>query len=403
MKILWFSNYRFSDNAIKTTGTWIKVMGECLSNNDSIELCNVTKGSTRSVIKEKYLNIQQFVIPSQLNYTNDLPNKYIVKEIEKIIDDFNPDLIHVWGAESYWGLITMNYTNRYTILLEIQGLATQIRQHVYGGLTPMEILCSTGIKEFLKFKTHLLYQKSIYNILSKNEIRIIKKHKFISVPSYWSFKSVALINSSAYIFNSLVPLRDEFISSRATWNYQGNNEIFISSASPHAFKGLHVAIRALHVLKNNKINAKLKIAGAHGMGIRQSGYKLFLLRLIKKLKLQDEVLWLGPLNSNEIVKELNSSDAVLIPSYIESYCVALYEAVCIGTPVVCSYSGALPEVIEISDNINLFQPGDHIMAAYHLSQLFLSKSSNKATSGIHVTSERAVERQLEIYSKILEI
>jgi len=400
MKILWFSNYRFSNEAIKTTGTWLKVMGEALSKENDVDLVNITKGQSKGIVFEQINGIKQYVVPAGKSYTNDLPKPQIVSQIENIIEELQPDIIHVWGTESYWGMITQNYVHRFKVLLEIQGILTQIKQQFYGGLTPKEIFSCTGFKEILKPTTHLLFQRYFRKRKALIEQEIIRSHHLISVQSEWSRRSIVGINSKAKIFNALLPLREEFVSAARTWSHQASGKIFTSAAGLHSFKGLHIALKALKILVENGVNVCLNIAGGQSKGIRQSGYKRYLLRLIKDLNLEAHVNWLGALDANEIVLELQTSDVVLIPSYMESYCMVLYESIAVGLPIVCSYAGAMPEAGRLSSSIKYFQPGDFRVAASHLSDVLSSAYESNIESPPVVTAEAAVERQLAIYKEI---
>lgn len=401
-KILWFSNYRFSNESIRGTGSWLKVMGETLSAINDLEFYNITSGQTKIIAYEKSNNINQYIIPFNKKRDNSLPSKRIVSGIVQIIKDINPDIIHIWGTENYWGLITADLKYEGAVLLEIQGLTTQITTQFYGGLSLIELLKSTGIKELLKIRSHLLIQKNQFSKKSAKEIDIIRKHQYISVQSEWSKNTVLQLNKEAIIFESLRPLRKEFITNAGMWMQTTNNIVFFSASSMHSFKGLHVLIRALGLLKRNHIKVTLKIAGLHSTGIRQSGYELYIKRLIKKMGLEQHVYWLGPINADEIVSELISASVCVIPSYIESYCLALYEAVCIGIPVVCSYAGALPEVTNVTNNVHFFQPGDYYMCAKLISDTFLGIGNSLSDKeSLFVSPEIAVGRQLEIYNKLL--
>lgn len=402
MKILWLSNYRFSAEPIKATGTWLKVMGEQLAEQNEVEFINITTGSVSMYCCENYNNIKQYVFPrNQLNFSN-IQNNNSVTLIGHIIEEFQPDLIHVWGTELSWGLLTKNYVNRFKVLLEIQGLLTQILQQYFGGLSFAQILHCTGFKEVIKPNTHIIYE---YNLLKKSSLiehDIIKRHTYIGVQSEWTHQSIKSINNDAKIFKSLIPLRSEFTSSCGTWTFQGSGKIFVSASSLHSFKGIHIAIECLNIIIQSGINASLNIAGSQTKGLRQSGYKRFINHLIKKYKLESSITWLGALDACQLVSELQSSDAVLIPSFIESYCLTLYESLCIGTPLVCSYAGAMPEAGHLNSEIKYFQPGDYLVAANHLSQIITRSSSNTKTKPSFVSSENAVNRQLSIYRDIIE-
>ncbi len=64
--------------------------------------------------------------------------------------------------------------------------------------------------------------------------------------------------------------------------------------------------------------------------------------LVKELKIEDRVLFLG--NSNEVEKILCYSDVFLLPSETESFGLAALEAMAASTAVISSNRGGLPEV-----------------------------------------------------------
>jgi glycosyltransferase involved in cell wall biosynthesis len=401
VKILWFSNYQFSKEDIKSSGTWLKVMGEALSKEKGIELINITAGQTNRMVSEQINGIQQYLVPISIGSLFKVPKSQIVWQVGKLIEDIQPDVIHVWGTESEWGLITRNYVNRFAVLLEIQGILAQIREHFYGGLTFKEILNCTGPREFVSPKSHLFFQYYLQKRRVKEEEDVIKGHNYISVQSEFSQRTIEVINSRAKIFHSLIPLREEFVLATRTWSHQKSGRIFTSIASLHAYKGIDVAIKALKTLIDNGFCGSLSIVGAQNTGIRQPGYKRYVLRLIKDLKLEENVNWLGALDAKQLVRELKSSDVVLIPSYMESYSMVLHESIAIGIPIVCSYAGAMPEARRLSSCIEFFQPGDYRVAASLLSDVLLCQHESNSGSLTVVTAETALQRQLSIYEKII--
>jgi glycosyltransferase involved in cell wall biosynthesis len=403
LTILWFSNYRFTGESIKTTGTWLKVMGESLSKHENIRLINISFSNKNEFSFETVNGIDQYLVPSRFNSVNSLLNTDLIIKIDRIIDKIKPNIIHVWGTESFWGLIAGKYVDNVKVLLEMQGVLIQIKQHFFGGMSFFDVLRCTGPKELLKFKTHLLYQYKTYSLKSTIEESLIKANKYISVQSDWTCKIVNSINPQAKIFNSLIPLRVEFIKAKDTWNSSKSGRIFTSLATLHSFKGLHVAIQSVAVLRQNGIDATINIAGAYSHGLRKSGYQRYLHALIKKYKLEEHVFWLGALDADELVCEFQRASAIIIPSYVESYCVSLYEALCIGTPVVCSFAGAMTESSRLGPNVKYFQPGDFISAAFLLKG-YLTNSTKKTFFINNVVSPNiATERQLSIYHELLSI
>ena len=66
------------------------------------------------------------------------------------MESFSPDLIHVWGTEKFWGLLTARDFIRGNVLLEMQGLKRAIAKYYEGGLTIREQLACIGVKEIIK-------------------------------------------------------------------------------------------------------------------------------------------------------------------------------------------------------------------------------------------------------------
>ena len=78
------------------------------------------------------------------------------------MEDSKPDIIHIWGVESYWGLLTARGFVRGNVLLEIQGIRETCARVFYGGLSWPEVLSTIKTKEFIKPKISLPAQKFFF-------------------------------------------------------------------------------------------------------------------------------------------------------------------------------------------------------------------------------------------------
>ncbi|MFZ1983079.1 MAG: glycosyltransferase [Desulfatitalea sp.] len=194
------------------------------------------------------------------------------------------------------------------------------------------------------------------------------------------------------------------------WQPSGSQKIFCSSAYSTPFKGLHVAIRAMAILKERFPNIALCVAGAHKKkGVRQSGYIAWIVREARRLGVEKKVFWLGALSAPQIIAQLHDSALFLAPSFVESYCVALAEAMIVGVPSVVSYAGGLACLAEDNVSALYFPPGDEVMCAFQMARLLedqelaarLSASARKM--GLKRNDRQRVSAdQLEIYRKIVE-
>jgi len=57
----------------------------------------------------------------------------LVEEIVKACEWFQPDLVHIWGIERFWGLLTARGYIRVPVLLEMQGDVEGLGKTFYGG------------------------------------------------------------------------------------------------------------------------------------------------------------------------------------------------------------------------------------------------------------------------------
>ncbi len=336
-----------------------------------------------------------------------LPAASMVQAIIAAADEFLPDLVHAWGTEAFWGLLPARGLLTYPSLLEMQGLKGQIAKVFYGDLTLPEQFRCIGVKELLKRRT-MHSDRRDFARWGLREEEMIRGHRFVDVQSSWVASHVKAVNPDAHLFPIDLALRQPFYDADG-WQSPGRPTVFCMASYSSPFKGLHVAIRALGLLKKRIPDVRLRIAGAHQRpGIRQDGYIRWVNRMIRQLGLTDAIEWLGPLGTEQIVAELKKASAVVIPTFIENCCTAMQEAMAIGTPTVVSYVGGLPSLAKDEDSSLFFPPGDETMCAYQLERLLtdrdlalrVSRESRKIAA-VRNDCQRLVGRQLEIYRQIL--
>lgn len=409
LKILWLCNCPLGDFDGNGTGTWLGAMARGLIDSGAVELGIIAPDQVKRFTRSDYNQVKQWLVPAGTRTgRGGLPQASLVRDIVAAVNEFTPDLVHIWGVEGFWGLLTGRGLIKYPSLLEIQGLKGEIAKVFYGGLTIAEQLKSIGIKEVLKLRSMRSGQRDFAQWGLREE-EIIRHHRFIDVQSAWVSAQVKIVNSKARLFKTDRTLRHPFYNTDG-WQPPQRPTVFCTAAYSAPFKGLHVAIRSLAILKQRVPDACLRIAGAHQRaGLRQDGYMRWVNRLIGRLGLADAIEWLGPLNAGQIAAELKNAAVVVIPTFVETYCVAFAEAMAIGTPVVVSYVGGTSSLGKDEISCLFFPPGDEAMCAYQLERVLtdkelalrLSKESRKIAS-VRNNRERVVMRQLEIYLQVME-
>ena len=414
-KILWFCAAQFSDEKIKTTGTWLIAMGNAVAKNADIELYNVTYGNVKSITQKNANNITQWIIPYEERKKYHQGSKELISFIKKINNEIKPDLIHVWGTENGFGFAIIEAKLRTPIVLDIQGLLFAYVQYYYGGLSSKDLFNCIGLKELLRPKNHPYFIRKRFEKRGKHERLLIQQMENISVQSDWVDSIIKCVNPKSNIFQTGMMLRSEFYET-PIWEYQKNSQtinIFTSSSGAIPYKGLQVIFDAIALLKNKYPNIRLNIGGdiqiKKKYGFIRDGYTSWLLKKANKLGIADSISWLGMMDADEMIREMYRSSLVVIPSFVETYCLFMAESMMVGVPTVASFAGALPQLAEHDKSALYFPTGDHWSCARQIEKIITDqelakKLSIEARNTALQRNDQAkvLQTQLEIYNKIID-
>ena len=116
-------------------------------------------------------------------------------------------------------------------------------------------------------------------------------------------------------------------------SFNANFVTIISADVP--MKNLKTVIKALYLLKQEGINAKLTIVG----DLREDNNKL-----IDRLGLTKEITYKSKLPRKQLIQSLNNADIGIAPSKYEGFGFPLVEMIATGLPVIVSDKASLPEL-----------------------------------------------------------
>lgn len=130
------------------------------------------------------------------------------------------------------------------------------------------------------------------------------------------------------------------------------------------YKGQDVLLKAISILSAEiKSHIELYFVG--------KGNNSWLLGIADKLGLTGTIKFIGPKESGkEIFDFLETLSLYIQPSYTEGMPRALLEAMSVGTPVLGSYVGGIPDVI---NKEFLHKPGDYITLSNQIRDLYLDR------------------------------
>lgn len=127
------------------------------------------------------------------------------------------------------------------------------------------------------------------------------------------------------------------------------------------FKGLHILAKVWPEFSKDLPFVKLHICS--GMGLyNMEGHDLYYSKVYDGLKTDPSVIYHGVLTNEEVRKVMSKCELMIYPnSFPETFCVAAYESISVGTPVISSDLGALPETV---GDCGILIPGDATKTEY---------------------------------------
>jgi glycosyltransferase involved in cell wall biosynthesis len=153
------------------------------------------------------------------------------------------------------------------------------------------------------------------------------------------FLKIKNINKNVvYIPNGVDPI---FFKPQINAKRLKNTLLFVGRLHPQ--KNLINLIKAITIVKNNKHNIKLTIAG-------EGSQKKELQKLIKKEKLERNAVFAGIVKGKDLVNLYYKSELFVLPSIYEGQPLSILEALATKTPVVASKTGDIPFMVQ--DGVN---------------------------------------------------
>lgn len=410
MRVLWFSNCVLATTSCSGSGSWLFGMKSIISGH--VELFNITSSNVTDITKNKAEGITEYVLPEYQLYDG-IPSKDNISIIQQLISEISPDIIHIWGIEKYWArLFQRGYLKGYPVLLEVQGVLSACGNCFYGGLTPKEIFSTFGIRELIRPWARLDNKYKLMRDRACDETMLIKSFSHLSTQSAWTRHQLSFSKSSeCRVYETLRPLRKEFYKATKWEKKDKKAPIVYASASYNSpFKGLHVLIKAMQYVVKMYPQARLKIAGASGNKpfYKEDGYIRYIKGLTKELGIKDNVEFMGRLDTNGIITNLQNCDVFVNPSFVESYSAAAAEAMYLGVPSLLSYAGAMPNFSEVKEVALYYSPMDFVDCAAKIIDLFEDEVVRNtiihnavAQMPLKCSPEKVRETQLLIYKEVL--
>ncbi len=390
MKVLWITNVEintiakeFGDEIV--IGGWLEHTAELLSKTKEIELfiaCNTSREYYNKLVD----NITFFSFD---NTRNDF-----VRRVSSILDYVKPDVLHIWGTEYIHSLrFIEHFPEKERAIVSIQGLVSVIPTHYYANI-PFRVIYHRTPIEYL---VHNIYQsKKDMEKNGKNEIKVLKQVRNCIGRTDWDYACVKQINEKINYYKVNEILREKFYNSRE-WRLDEceKNTVFFSQAN-YPLKGFHHMVMALGIIKKKYPDVKVKVLGDNpkpetiSKRIKIRSYTKYIYGLIRKNNLEENIIWLGKLNAQEMVKQYLNANVFVCASSIENSSNSICEAMMLGVPVVAADVGGVKSLLVHEKEGLLYQSDAYYMLADAVCQIF--ENNEQAVQMGNNARIRALER-----------
>lgn len=381
MKILWVVNIELPEASlmlkekVSPWGGWLVNTSTNLAAQDEIDLfIAYPKAGLKNVLNLKSNKIQFYAFPQILHSDQSAINNS--SHLKTIVEDSNPDIVHVFGTEFAHSLAMVNLCRELNlkVIISIQGLLSVIYKHYLNGL-PERVINRLTFRDFIK-QDGLRQQQSKFKKNGLFEIKALQQVRHIIGRTTWDRACTFQINPEAMYHTCNESLRNVFYNQVWDLDRCEKHTIFVSQAS-YPVKGLHFLLEAMPLIKKQFPDTKLYVAG-HDITrtetikdkLKISSYSKYIKELINKNGLREDVIFTGLLDEKQMCGRFLKSHVFVSPSTIENSPNSLGEAMLLGVPCVASNVGGVPDLLRDKVDGFLYQPDAPYMLAYHVCQLF---------------------------------
>ena len=373
MKVLWFTNtpslYDQGNHIYHGCG-WIESLEHILEQQQDIELAiaffhseddqkQIRDRTTYYPIRRPAGRKHPFKLLKN-NWFGNLTDEGDSSTIRNIVDDFKPDIIHVFGTEGPFTRIQEN--TDVPVVIHLQGLVNpSLNTYFPVGSSEVDFLTS---REFLA-KNILCsgpaFDAKRFAKQAERERITLERSRYVMGRTQWDSQIAKLYNPNVNYFHVNEMLRPAFYGTGRPKKRRTKPLSIISTLSPTVYKGVDIVLRTAKQLKTfNQVNFRWQIAGLADDD-----------RLLRHYERKEGICHrevgincLGRKGPEDLVKLLQQCDVFVHSSYIDNSPNSVCEAQMLGLPVIASNVGGISSLIE-HNKTGLLVPANGVFETVH--------------------------------------
>lgn len=411
MKILWLSptssRYK-NEEAAYHGGGWIESLQLLVENCKEIDQLGIVflhafdserlrqnKVIYYPIKKTKPGNVVSRIIS---NWGTTIDSKEYIEALKPIIKDFNPDVIHIFGTESWQGHVVK--MTDIPCIVHLQGLLLPyLNAFIPNGLSEYDLI-KTNWRNFIK-GSGFWHNKRVLEKFSKREYGYFKQISYFMGRTDWDKSISGFLSPKSIYFHEDEVLREIFYSS-TPWTYNKNSKTIITSTiSDTLYKGLDLVIKTAKLLTIEGFEFEWRIIGVN----ENSNISLLFKNHLSINYSSININLLGVKKTEELIALLSQTTIYVHPTYMDNSPNSLCEAQLMGIPVIATYVGGVSSLIENTKDGFLVPANDPYLLASKIGQIIhneidlteISKQAREKALTRH-SREKIIKRLIEIYN-----
>jgi len=292
---------------------------------------------------------------------------------KQIVEEYKPDLIHVFGMEWPFGQIAAH--TEVPVVVHIMGSIVPCNNANY---PPGYSKCQDYYRKW--WNPRNLYTIWQTQIDSKNrESWERKTWKLINNymgRTHWDESLSRIMHPGRRYFHVEEALRLDFINSINRWSLPTGNKLkLVSTGCGTYWKGPDMMLKVAKILTDLHVDFDWKVAGTMPLKIKEAVEKQ------EGAHFEDcHIQILGYKKPNELIQILCSSTMYVHTAYIENSPNSICEAQCLGLPIVCTNVGGIASLVRCDIDGVLVAANDPWQMADAIIELYRDKIRMKRYS-----------------------
>ncbi len=361
---------------------------------------NVTRGRFTYICASQDKNIAALLHTRN----NEKAIQFYQDTYRKIVEDYKPDIIHIFGSEHPYIFLCSEYPEK--TLVSIQGIRViweYYRIKYQNMVKKNEARLSKSWKYYVK---KMLFGEN-FGWRDAYESKYVKSARYFATQNFFvkSYYSM-LCPDATYFYNEEV-LRREFYNAQWTRQKAEPNTVISIMSGQVAYKGFDGLLLAAKTLNDVGLsNVVFKVAG-----VEESSYlgKVMKRRMATMNIPRSQVKFLGYMTAEQLIDEMKKTFMFAHFCHIENTPNTLKEAQALGMPCLAPYTGGVSTLLKEGEEGLIFQDTNHFSAAAMIAWMMrnpdqAAEMGQAARSRRHQDSspERIAKKFVEIYTQIHE-